>query len=101
MSEVRAIIRVSIRGRVQGVGYRAWVEYQALASGLDGWVRNCRDGSVEALFAGRPNVVAEMVALCRHGPPGAHVEAVLRESAGPEELALRRPGEGFSVLPTV
>jgi acylphosphatase len=42
-----------------------------------------------------------MVALCRHGPPGAHVEAVLRESAGPEELELRRPGEGFSVLPTV
>ena len=101
MSEVRAIIRVSIRGRVQGVGYRAWVEYQAVASGLDGWVRNRRDGSVEALFAGRPHIVAEMVALCRHGPPGAHVEAVLRDSAGAEELKLRRPGEAFSVLPTV
>jgi acylphosphatase len=101
MSEHRAIIRVSIRGRVQGVGYRAWVEYQAVASGLDGWVRNRRDGSVEALFAGRPNIVAEMVALCRHGPPGGHVEAVLRESAGPEELELRRVGEAFSVLPTV
>ena len=101
MSEHRAIIRVSIRGRVQGVGYRAWVEYQALASGLDGWVRNRRDGSVEALFAGRPHIVAEMVALCRHGPPGALVEAVLRELAGPEELELRRGGEAFSVLPTV
>ena len=101
MSEARAIIRVSIRGRVQGVGFRAWVEYQAVASGLDGWVRNRRDGSVEAVFAGRPHIVAEMVALCRHGPLGAHVEAVLRDSAGPEELELRRPGEGFSVLPTV
>ena len=101
MSEHRAIIRVSIRGRVQGVGYRAWVEYQAAAAKLEGWVRNRRDGSVEALFAGAPKAVAEMVALCRHGPPGAHVEAVLRESAGPEELELRRVGEAFSVLPTV
>src|SRR3974390_798249 len=96
MSEVRAIIRVSIRGRVQGVGYRAWIEYQAVASGLDGWVRTRRDGSVEALFAGRPHIVAEMVALCRHGPPGAHVEAVLRESAGQEGRSLPRAGEGVS-----
>ena len=101
MSEARAIIHVTIRGRVQGVGYRAWVEYQALASGLDGWVRNRRDGSVEAVFAGRPHVVAEMVALCRHGPPAARVEAVIKESAGPDELELRLPGEGFSVLPTI
>jgi len=77
MSETRAIIQVVIRGRVQGVGYRAWVEYQAKASGLEGWVRNRRDGSVEAVFAGRPKIVAEMVALCRHGPPAARVEAVL------------------------
>lgn len=101
MSQPRAILHVSIRGQVQGVGYRAWVEYQAVASGLDGWVRNRRDGSVEAVFAGRPHIVAEMIALCRHGPPGAHVEAVLNETAGPEELELRRPGEGFSVLPTI
>ncbi|WP_038953717.1 acylphosphatase, partial [Bradyrhizobium japonicum] len=50
----RAILQVMIRGRVQGVGYRAWVEYQATTSGLEGWVRNRRDGSVEALFAGTP-----------------------------------------------
>jgi acylphosphatase len=97
----RAIIQVVITGRVQGIGYRAWVEYQAVASGLEGWVRNRRDGSVEALFAGNAKVVAEMVALCRHGPPGARVAAVTNESASEAQLDLRRPGEPFSVLPTV
>ena len=100
MTETRAIIHVTIQGRVQGVGYRAWLEYQAIASELEGWVRNRRDGSVEAVFAGRGKAVAEMVALCRHGPPGARVQNVLKESAGPEELELRRPGDVFSVLPT-
>lgn len=95
------IRQVTIRGRVQGVGYRAWVEYQAMACGLEGWVRNRRDGSVEALFAGPAKAVAEMVALCRHGPPSARVTAVLNEPAGAEQLALRLGGEGFSVLPTV
>jgi acylphosphatase len=97
----RAIIQVVITGRVQGVGYRAWVEYQAIASGVEGWVRNRRDGSVEALFAGNAKVVAEMVALCRHGPPGARVAAVTNESASEAQLDLRRPGEPFSVLPTI
>jgi acylphosphatase len=101
MTETRAILHVTIQGRVQGVGYRAWVEYQAIASELEGWVRNRRDGSVEAVFAGRGKAVAEMVALCRHGPPGARVENVLKESAGPQELELRRSGEIFSVLPTI
>lgn len=97
----RAILQVVIQGRVQGVGYRAWIEHQAIASGLEGWVRNRSDGSVEALFAGSANAVADMVALCRHGPPSAHVTAVLNEPAGPEQLGLRRAGEEFSVLPTV
>jgi acylphosphatase len=96
----RAIIQVIITGRVQGVGYRAWLEYQAVASGLEGWVRNRRDGSVEALFAGNAKVVAEMVALCRHGPPSARVAAVTNETASAVHLDLRRPGEAFSVLPT-
>ena len=96
----RAIIQVMITGRVQGVGYRAWVEYQATASGLDGWVRNRRDGSVEAVFAGNAKAVADMVALCRHGPPSARVTALTSESAGEAQLNLRRAGEGFSVLPT-
>ncbi|MCP3467420.1 MULTISPECIES: acylphosphatase [unclassified Bradyrhizobium] len=97
----RAILQVMIRGRVQGVGYRAWVEYQASASGLEGWVRNRRDGSVEALFAGPPTRVAEMVALCRHGPPSSRVDNVTSETAGDDDLNLRRAGEAFSVLPTV
>lgn len=97
----QAILQVMIRGRVQGVGYRAWVEYQASASGLEGWVRNRRDGSVEALFAGTPNHVADMVALCRHGPPSARVDSVTSETASVDELNLRRAGEAFSVLPTV
>ena len=97
----RVILLVTIRGRVQGVGYRAWVEYQAMASGLEGWVRNRRDGSVEALFAGPDRAVADMVALCRHGPPSSRVEAVLNQPGGEELLSLRQPGEAFSVLATV
>jgi acylphosphatase len=93
--------QVAIRGRVQGVGYRAWVGYEAMARSLDGWVRNRRDGSVEALFAGPENVVANMIALCRRGPSSARVDAVTEENASPDALNLRRPGEGFSVLPTL
>ena len=101
MSTARAILHVTVRGRVQGVGYRAWVEYQAMASKLEGWVRNRRDGSVEAVFSGPPKAVAEMVALCRHGPPSARVEAVLNETGHEDELNMRLAGEAFSVLPTI
>ncbi len=99
MSET--IRQVTIRGRVQGVGYRAWVEHQAMARGLEGWVRNRRDGSVEALFAGPADVVADMVALCRRGPSSARVDALQDEPATSEALNLRLAGEGFSVLPTI
>jgi acylphosphatase len=92
--------RVTIRGRVQGVGYRAWVEHEARVRHLDGWVRNRRDGSVEALFAGPADVVSAMIALCRRGPPLARVDAVTEEPASPDALNLRA-GESFSVLPTV
>jgi acylphosphatase len=96
-----AIRQVTIRGRVQGVGYRYWVEQQARARGLEGWVRNRRDGRVEALFAGPPDVVSGMIALCRRGPAAARVDAVEEEQANAEALRLRRPGERFSVLPTI
>jgi len=97
----KAILHVTISGGVQGIGYRAWVEDRARASRLEGWVRNRRDGSVEALFSGTASIVAEMIAQCRHGPPSARVEAVLNESVGPDLLDLRAAGEAFSVLPTV
>ncbi|MGQ0683780.1 acylphosphatase [Bradyrhizobium sp.] len=96
-----AIIQVTIRGRVQGVGYRAWLEQQARQSRLEGWVRNRRDGSVEALFAGPASVVAEMVALCRHGPPSSRVASVISETAEEDQLRLRHQGERFSVLSTI
>ena len=78
-----AIRQVMIQGRVQGVGYRAWVEHQARVRHLEGWVRNRRDGSVEALFAGPRGIVSEMVALCRRGPVSARVEAVQEQPAMP------------------
>ncbi len=96
-----AIRRVTIRGRVQGVGYRAWVEYEAVRLGLEGWVRNRRDGSVEALFVGSGDAVMQMMTRCQRGPSAAHVDAVTDEPAQSDHLNLRLPGEGFSVLPTL
>jgi acylphosphatase len=94
------IFAVTIRGRVQGVGYRAWAEVTALELGIEGWVRNRRDGSVEAVLAGSEEVVLTMIELCRDGPRGAHVTAIDQREVGAAELALRRPGELFSVLVT-
>ena len=85
---------------MQGIGFRAWTEITALELGVEGWVRNCRDGSVEALFAGSEEVVLTMIELCRNGPPGADVETIDQREAGFEDLALRRRGELFSVLGT-
>lgn len=96
-----AICQVAISGRVQGVGYRAWVRHEATTRGLEGWVRNRRDGSVEAVFAGESQVVAEIIVVCRRGPVSARVEAVLEEPGNPDALNLRASGEMFSMLPTV
>ncbi|MFZ5737782.1 MAG: acylphosphatase [Pseudomonadota bacterium] len=99
MSEI--IRQVTIRGRVQGVGYRVWLGHAAEAVGLHGWVRNRRDGSVEAVLAGRDEVVSEMIERCRRGPSAARVEAVIAEPAAPDVLDLRQPGERFSILSTL
>ncbi len=88
------VVRVRIAGRVQGVGYRYWTADTAIALGLRGWVRNRRDGSVEAVFAGRPTSVAEMVLRCRRGPMLASV-AHIEET--PEEEAV---APGFHLAPT-
>ena len=93
------IRHVVIRGGVQGVGYRAWTEYTAIDHGLEGWVRNRRDGSVEAVFAGPSEAVVQMIEACRRGPPGAHVDAVDTRDGTGDELAARGR-EQFSVLPT-
>jgi acylphosphatase len=89
---------VIIRGRVQGVGYRVWTEVAALERGIEGWVRNRRDGSVEALFIGDEQAVAAMIDACRQGPPGARIDNIDQRDGGPAELALRRRDELFSVL---
>ena len=88
-------VRARIEGRVQGVWFRAWTAEQAMARGLDGWVRNRTDGTVEALFAGPVEMVEDMVAACREGPPAAQVTSVTTEPA-------EAPGEsGFHQAPTV
>ena len=73
-----AAIRIVVRGRVQGVSYRAWTIDQAVKRGLRGWVRNRMDRSVEALFIGPADAVDAMVELCRQGPPLARVDALHR-----------------------
>ena len=96
-----ALRHVTIRGRVQGVGYRYFVEREAQSRDLEGWVRNRRDGSVEAVFAGPAEAVTAVIAACRRGPSSARVGALRDEAAGPDMLNLRGIGERFSVLPTV
>ncbi len=86
-------VQVRISGRVQGVWFRAWTEQRATALGLGGWVRNCRDGDVEALFAGSVEAVDAMIAECWNGPPHARVSAVAAEPA----RAPQTPG--FHILP--
>lgn len=99
---MKAIVirRVIIRGRVQGVGYRAWTEYTAGMRAIEGWVRNRRDGSVEAVLAGTSDAVDRMIELCRQGPPGARVDAIEEWEATAEEFDLRGSYR-FAVLPTM
>jgi len=98
MSVIRHII---VHGRVQGVGFRAFVEVEALTRGIEGWVRNRNDGSVEAVFAGEADAVAAMVEACQRGPSfGARVDVLHQRDSDGDVLKLRRAGELFSVLPT-
>ncbi|MGE0768905.1 MAG: acylphosphatase [Hyphomicrobiaceae bacterium] len=97
MVEARRVVRLRIEGRVQGVGFRAFVEREAVGRGLDGWVRNRRDGGVEAVLAGPARGIEAMIARCREGPPGARVDMVkvLDEAGG------GAAPEGFDIRPTV
>jgi acylphosphatase len=69
-------VHVTITGRVQGVWYRGWTVKEATALGLSGWVRNRRDGSVEAVFSGEETRISTMIARCRKGPPLARVDTL-------------------------
>jgi acylphosphatase len=93
--EASRSVRVRIEGIVQGVGFRYWVKVTADGLALDGWVRNRRDASVEALFRGPATRVNDMLDRCRDGPASARVAAVTilaeDESAPP----------GFEMRPTV
>ena len=89
-------MRVRIEGRVQGVWFRAWTVEEARSRGLRGWVRNRRDGTVEALFSGPSQAVEAMIAACHRGSPASSVSAVESSEASLDELR----GEGFSQRPT-
>lgn len=82
MSDKTLLVR--IEGKVQGVWYRAWTEQTAKQRGLNGWVRNRPDGSVQALFSGPADQVDAMVGDCHKGPPLARVTKVSAEPANPE-----------------
>jgi acylphosphatase len=90
-------VRLTIRGRVQGVGYRAWATDTARALGLAGWVRNRTDGTVEAVAAGDDAAVERFIDACRNGPRVARVTAVDAAPVDPVEAG----GPGFDYRPTV
>jgi len=92
--DARRAVRLTITGKVQGIGYRDFVERQAKAMSVAGWVRNRRDGSVEAVIVGPASSVETIIAACRRGPPAAAVKEVrIAEHSGPLP-------EGFTTLPT-
>lgn len=86
-------VKATIRGRVQGVGYRDWAERQAIEIGLRGYVRNRRDGSVELVLSGSDRQVESMLHLCKQGPRSAIVKDIEIVSDG-------WTGPDFQVLPT-
>jgi acylphosphatase len=88
-------VRLRISGRVQGVAYRAWAERQAAQLSLSGWIRNRRDGSVEAVLCGNEDAVRNMVERCHRGPPLAQVAAIS------QEVEPSAPEPGFRQLPTL
>ena len=97
MAAERKTVRLKIFGQVQGVFYRAWTVGEAAKRGLDGWVRNRSDGSVEAVISGPPAKVDELVAACRIGPPRAQVNRI--DVGEVDESEARGPG--FRQVPTL
>ena len=79
--------RVVVRGHVQGVFFRDSVRREALDAGVGGWVENCPDGAVEAVFEGAADAVLRMVEFCRRGPPQAEVHDVECFDEAPEGIS--------------
>ena len=88
-------VRLTIAGRVQGVGYRLWAERTATALGIRGWVRNRADGSVELLATGDEGAVAGLIEACRQGPRAAMVTDVAVGDAEDNDSV------GFTARPTM
>ncbi len=86
MSEAATKVRVTIRGRVQGVGFRYSLQHVAEQHGVSGWCRNQRDGTVEAVFAGAAEAVDQVLAWCRQGPPMARIDEVQTQPADDEPI---------------
>jgi acylphosphatase len=83
-----------VRGRVQGVGYRNYIQYKASLLNIKGWVRNRLDGSVEAVVHGSPEAVAEIIDCAKRGPRAAEVTAVtVSDAEGRHEQFVVRPTE--------
>jgi acylphosphatase len=91
---------IKIEGRVQGVGFRYWTMREAQAQNLSGWVRNRRDGSVEALFQGNSENVSTMLRLCQKGPSFARVTSIRPVSRPDAPMPPFKQGI-FDYMPTV
>lgn len=92
---MKDVIHLCIEGKVQGVGYRAWLAAEAKHAQLDGWVRNRRDGSVEAVLSGESEIVSVLIKACWQGPPAADIEKVRTQDYMDIVPA------GFEILPTM
>lgn len=86
-------LHLRIHGRVQGVGFREAMRNEAQRLGIQGWVRNCTDGTVEAVMVGGHGAVAAMLDWCRKGPPLARVEKI-------DQIVTVGNFNSFTILPS-
>jgi acylphosphatase len=101
LHQAQRIVRVTITGRVQGVGYRAFTQTHAEARGVNGWVRNRSNGDVEAVFAGSVEAVEALCALCSRGPAFARVDRVEVRETDAAVLTELGVGAGFRQIATI
>jgi acylphosphatase len=92
--KIARLLRIS--GRVQGVGYRAFLRDRAIGLGISGWTRNRLDGSVEACVFGEARAIEALVHALKRGPPGSRVADIAQRDCAPDA----KVEDGFAVLPT-